>query len=199
MANNEYCNKVVLADGRTLIDLTGDDATAADVLYGKKFHLKSGAQGTGSCTYDSDTTDANASASEILSGKTAYVNKNKITGSMTNQGSVTLEIDDVNDEITIPVGYHDGGGKAKLDATEKAKIIAGNIKSGVSILGVTGDYTGEAISARTATADPTFSSQTILPGTGYDYLSQVTVNAISVVETDNDAGGKTVTIGTAAA
>ena len=199
MANNEYCNKVVLADGRTLIDLTGDDATAADVLYGKKFHLKSGAQGTGSCTYDSDTTDANASASEILSGKTAYVNKNKITGSMTNQESVTLEIDDVDDEITIPAGYHDGGGKAKLDATEKAKIIAENIKSGVEILGVTGSYTGEGVSARTATADPTFSSQTILPGTGYDYLSQVTVNAISVVETDNDAGGKTVTIGTAAA
>lgn len=199
MANNEYCNKVVLADGRTLIDLTGDDATAADVLYGKKFHLKSGASATGSCTYDSDTTDANASASEILSGKTAYVNKSKVTGSMTNQESVTLEIDDVDDEITIPAGYHDGGGKAKLDATEKAKIVEGNIKSGVSILGVTGTYTGESISARSATADPTFSEQVILPGTGYDYLSQVTVSAISVVETDNDAGGKTITIGTAAA
>lgn len=198
MANNEYCNKVVLADGRTLIDLTGDDATAADVLYGKKFHLKSGAPTTGSCTYDSDTTDATASASEILTGKSAYVNKTKVSGAMVNNESVTLTIDDVDDEIMIPAGYHDGGGKAKLDASEKAKIIAGNIKAGVQILGVTGDYSGSTINVRSATASPTFSSQTILPGTGYDYLSQVTVEAISVVETDNDAGGKTVTIGSAA-
>lgn len=199
MALNEYCNKVVLADGRTLIDLTGDDVKTSDVLYGIKFHLKSGEQTTGICTYDADTSDATAVAAEILSGVSAYVNGSKVSGSMTNQQSVTLEIDDVDDEITIPAGYHDGGGKAKLDATEKAKIIAGNIKSGVEILGVTGTYTGEGISARSTTADPTFEEQVILPGTGYDYLSQVTVNAISVVETDNDAGGKTVTIGTAAA
>lgn len=195
---NEYCNKVVLADGRTLIDLTGDDATASDVLSGKKFHLRSGAPGTGACTYDSDTTDANAVAAEILSGKTAYVNKAKITGTMPNRESVTLTIEDADDEVTIPAGYHDGGGKAKLDSSEKAKIIAGNIKAGVEILGVTGTYSGESINVRSASATPTFSSQTILPGTGYDYLSQVTVAAIQVIETDNDAGGKTVTIGNAA-
>ena len=50
MAPNPYINKVVYGND-TLIDLTGDDVTAADVLSGKKFHLPSGAQGTGSCTY----------------------------------------------------------------------------------------------------------------------------------------------------
>ena len=139
--------------------------------------------------------DHRRGAAEILSGKKAGVNGAVVTGTMTNRGSVTLEIDDITDEIAIPAGYHDGGGKAKLDATEKAKIIAGNIKSGVSILGVTGSYTGEAISAQTKNVTPYLTEQTILPDSGYDYLSQVTVAAISVTETDNAAGGKTVTIG----
>jgi hypothetical protein len=39
------------------------------------------------------------------------------------------------------------------------------------------------------------SAQTIVPDSGYNYLAQVQVNAIPVVETDNAAGGKTVTIG----
>lgn len=197
MANNEYNNKVVLADGTVLIDLTSDTAEAADVAYGKYFHLKSGQRVQGSSTKDSDTTDANASASEVLDGKTAYVNKVKITGSMTNNEGVTLEIDDVDDELTIPAGYHDGSGKAKLDATEKAKIIAGNIKSGVSILGVTGDYSGETVSAVAVNVTPYFDAQTILPPSGYDYISQVNVAAISVTYADNAAGGKTCTIGTA--
>ena len=46
MADNPYTNKVVYA-GQTLIDLTGDTATAADVAQGKIFHLASGAQAIG--------------------------------------------------------------------------------------------------------------------------------------------------------
>ena len=79
MANNTYVNQVGLADGTVLIDLTTDTAVAADVQSGKYFHLATGERVQGSSTKDSDTTDANAAASEILSGKTAYVNKNKIT------------------------------------------------------------------------------------------------------------------------
>ena len=85
MANNPYVNQVGLADGTILIDLTSDTAVAADVKSGRYFHLATGERVQGTNTYDSDTTDANASASEILSGKTAYVNKNKITGEMTNK------------------------------------------------------------------------------------------------------------------
>ena len=197
MASNEYVNKVVLAGGNTLIDLTSDTAVAADVASGKYFHLASGERVQGSCTYDSDTTDANATAGDIVYGKTAYVNKNKITGSMPVIGAQTITISDVDDEISISAGSHDGSGKAKLDATEKAKIIAGNIKSGVEILGVEGTYTGEGVTATSVSVTPYFDAQTILPPSGYDYISQVNVAAIAIVETDNEQGGVTVTIGTA--
>lgn len=63
------------------------------------------------------------------------------------------------------------------------------------ILGVTGTYSGEGVNAQAKTATPSTSQQTILPDTGYDYLSQVTVNAIPYTETLNEAGGYTLTIG----
>lgn len=193
MANNQYINKVIYG-GDTLIDLTVDDVAASDVLSGKKFHLPSGEPGTGTCPYDADTSDATAVAAEILATKTAYKNGSKLTGTMPNRGGVTGTISAADGEYTIQQGYHDGSGKVSISSTEQAKIIAGNIKSGVQILGVTGTYTGEAISAQTKTATPTTAQQTILPDTGYDYLSQVTVAAIPYTETDNTAGGKTVTI-----
>jgi hypothetical protein len=131
----------------------------------------------------------------MLSGKTAYARGTKLTGTMPNNASVTGTIATVAGEYTIPLGYHDGSGKVAISSTEQAKIIAGNIKSGIEILGVTGSYGGEEISVQSKTATPTLSAQTILPDTGYDYLSQVTVSAIPVTETDNSAGGKTITVG----
>lgn len=187
-------NKVIYG-GDVLIDLTGDTVTASDILSGKKAHDKTGASITGTCTYDTNTTDATATASEILATKTAYVNKNKITGSMTNNGAVTGTISTKSGQYTVPSGYHDGSGKVSISSTEQAKIIAGNIKSGVSILGVTGTYSGEAVTAQSKTATPSTSSQVILPDANYDYLSQVTVNAIPYTETLNSAGGYTAEIG----
>lgn len=197
MASNQYVNKVIYA-GQTLIDLTGDDVTAADVLYGVKFHKPSGESGTGSCTYDADTSDADAVATEILSGKYAYANGSKLTGSMPNRGAQTGSISTVDGSVSIQQGYHDGSGSVCIDSTEQAKIIDSNIKSGVEILGVIGTYTGEGVTAQSKTVTPTNAQQVILPDSGYDYLSQVTVNAVAYTETDNSAGGKTVTIGTAA-
>lgn len=185
----------VVVNNETKLDLRADTVSASSLLSGITAHDRTGAAIEGTCTYDSDTTDATATVSEILSGSTAYVNGAKITGTMPNRGGVTLTIDDIDDQIAIQQGYHDGSGKAILDATEKAKIIAGNIKSGVSILGVTGTYTGEAISAQQKSVTPSFSAQAVLPDAGYDYLSQVNVAAIPVTETLNSAGGYTLTIG----
>ena len=194
MANNTYINKVVYGND-TLIDLTADDVTAADVLSGKKFHLPSGAEGTGSCTYDADTSDATATAAEILDTKTAYKNGSKLTGTMPNRGAVTGTISTVAGTYSVQNGYHDGSGTVAIDSTEQAKIIASNIKDGVTILGVLGTYTGEGVTAQTKSATPYTTAQTILPDSGYDYLAEVDIAAIKYVETDNAAGGKTVTIG----
>lgn len=198
MAENQYVNKVVFGN-TTVMDISDTTADPSKVLASEKFYDRSGAPQTGSCTYDADTSDADATAAEILLNKTAYVNGNKLTGSMPNRGAVTLTIDDINDELAIQNGYHDGSGVAKLDATEKAKIVAGNIKKDVTILGVTGTYEGSATPTSTSkTVTPYTTSKTYLPSgesTPVDYYSQVTVNAISYVETDNAAGGKTCTIG----
>ena len=193
---NQYVNQVGLADGTILIDLTTDTAVASDVKSGKYFHLATGERVQGSNTYDSDTTDANATASEILSGKTAYVNKNKITGEMTNNGAVSGTITTKAGTYTVPAGYHSGLGSVSISSTEQAKIIAENIKSGIEILGVTGSYSGEAITAGAVNVTPYLTAQTVLPSSiSKDYISQVSVAAITVTRSDNAAGGVTVTIG----
>lgn len=191
---NQYINKVVYG-GKTLLDLTADTVSADKVLTGITTHDASGATITGTCNYDVNSQDANALVGEVLDGKTFYARGTKMAGTMPNNGAWEGSISEVNQYLTVPQGYHDGSGEISIDITEKAKIIGANIKSGVSILGITGTYAGETATAQAKTATPTTASQTILPDDGYDYLSQVTVNAIPYVETDNAAGGKTVTIG----
>ena len=187
-------NKVIYA-GNTLIDLMSDTITASDLAYGVTAHDRTGTTITGSSTKDSDTTDATATQYEILNTKTAYVNKNKITGLMANNGSVTGTISTKTGQYTIPVGYHDGSGKVSIDSTEQSKIIAENIKDGVTILGVEGTYSGQAVSVEAnKNATPSSSSQTITPSSGYDYLAQVTVAAIPYA-TSSNTYGTTVTIG----
>lgn len=187
-------NKIVYGD-KVLIDLTGDTLTPDKLLKSYTGHDKSGAAIVGTCTYDSDTTDATAAVAETIEGKTFYARGQKLTGTMPNKGSVQGVISEVNQEFTIPQGYHDGGGKVGIDTVEKAKIIAANIKSGVQILGIVGSYGGEAVKAQTKSATPSTEEQTILPDAGYDYLSSVTMGAIPYVESENSAGGTTVTIG----
>ena len=195
MATNKYVNKVVY-DGETLIDLTTDTAVATDVLTGKFFHLASGQRVAGSCAFDSDTTDANATAGEILTGKTAYVNKNKVTGTMANRGSNNITVTGTSG-ASIPAGYYDGSGKAVIDSTSASALTANNIRQGVTILGVEGTLSAEdGLSVGPITATPTSSAQTITAASqDLDYITQVTVNAIPYTETDNAQGGKLVTIG----
>lgn len=188
-------NKVIYG-GNTLIDLTSDTVTADKMLAGYKAHDKSGTLITGSCEFDVNSGDATAAIAEILSGKTAYARGAKLTGTMPNRGSITGTISTLDGTYTVQQGYHDGSGKVGIDSTEKAKLVPTNIRSGVTVLGVEGTMTGtEDVHAQAKTATPTTEAQTILPDENYNYLSQVTVNAIPYQESPNSAGGTTVTIG----
>lgn len=191
MANNK-----IIYGGKTLIDLTTDTVTADKMLSGITAHDKSGEIITGTCDYDANTQDATAAQAEILKGKTAYVRGTKLTGSMPNNGAVTGTISIKDVYYTVPQGYHDGSGSVGIDATEQAKLVPANIRKGVTVLGVVGAMTGtEDAKPQSKTVTPTATAQTVLPDEDYNYLSQVVVNAIPYAESENSAGGTTVTIG----
>ena len=195
---NSYNNKIVLASGEVLIDLTGDTVDAAHVLDGFTFHDKSGAPVTGTCTYDSDTSDDTAAVGEILSGKTAHARGALLTGTMPNNGAQTGNISTKTQEVIIAQGYHDGSGKVSISDDEQAKLIPSNIREGITILGIEGTMSGsESVVAQARSVTPKFTQQVISPEDGYTHLSQVTVYPITVSYSDNSAGGKTVTIGAA--
>lgn len=197
MADSRYISKVVFGN-KTLVDLTGDTVTADKLLRGTTAHGKDGAPIQGTCDFDVNSQDATASVSEILVGKTAYARGTQLVGTMPNNEGIEETISDKDDVVNIPQGYHDGSGTVKLDPTELAKLTPENIRQGVEILGVEGGMTGEEdVKAQSRTVTPSTQQQVILPEESYNYLSQVTVEAIPYVESENSAGGLTVTIGTA--
>ena len=193
---NKYVNKVIIGT-EVKLDLTQDDITPDKLAAGIKAHDKSGAPIVGTSTKDADTSDATAVAAEILKDKTAYVAGSKLTGTMPNNGAKHLKIADKNTPVSIPMGFHDGSGDATLDATEAAKLIPGNIRQGITLLGVEGSMSGtEGAKPQAKTVTPTFASQEITPDSPtYNFLSSVTVAAIPVTYTDNAQGGQTLKVG----
>ncbi len=191
-------NKIVY-NNEVLIDLTADTVSADKLLTGLTAHDKSGAVITGTCSFDVDSTDATVAVAEMLVGKTAYARGAKLTGTMPNNEGVQETITTKAQEVAIAQGYHDGSGKVKIADSEQAKLIAENIKLGVEVLGITGTCEPSSdVTAQAKTVTPTTADQTIIPDEGTDYLSQVTVKAIPYVETENAAGGKTVSIASTA-
>lgn len=192
MANS----KIVLSTGEVLLDLTNDTVAPGNLLKGFTAHGPDGEPVVGACEFDADTSDATATAAEILKGKTAYKNGQKLTGSMPNNGAVNGTISTKDGTYTVPQGFHDGSGKVAIDAAEKSKLIPENIREGITLLGVVGEMSGtEDAKPQAKTVQPTFEEQEILPDTGYNYLSSVKVGAIKVTRAENNAGGITVTIG----
>lgn len=187
-------NKVIYG-GNTLIDLTADSVTPEVMQLGTTAHNAAGEPITGTSTKDSDTSDATLTVAEAPLGKTFYARGEKQVGTAPVNGGIEETISSVDETVTIPFGFHDGSGKVEISETEQEKIIPANIKQGITLLGVEGTYSGEGVNMQSKTVTPSSTEQTVQPDEGYDGLSSVVVNAIPYTETENAAGGITVTIG----
>lgn len=186
----------IVYGGEVLMDLTADTVEPDKLLKGFTAHGADGEPITGTCTYDTDTSEATAKAAEVLNGKTYGALGNLNTGSMPNNGAVNGTISTKDGTYTVPQGYHDGSGTVGIDDVEKEKLIPTNIREGVTVLGVVGSMQqGEGVVPQTKLVTPATADQTVLPDEGYTHLSMVVVKAIPYVESDNAAGGITVTIG----
>lgn len=183
-------------DGEVKFDLTGDTLTKDKALKGYTFHDAAGDKQTGTCEYDVDSSAVTVKVAEVLAGKT-FAGQGEIkTGTMKNNGAAFHMLSTLEEEYTIPQGYHDGSGKVSIDGSKAGGLIPTNIRQGIQILGVIGAMSAtEGVNAQALTVTPKAAAQMIIPENGYNYFSQVTVEGIPYVESDNAAGGITITIG----
>ena len=92
-----------------------------------------------------DTSSADITSDHVLTGKTAFGANGSVSGGMANNGSTSGTISTKAGTVNIPAGYTSGG-TVKISDTEQVKVIAGNIKSGVTLLGVAGSLSLPTIS-----------------------------------------------------
>ncbi len=96
------------------------------------------------------TGDANISSADVLTGKSGFGASGEVSGGMANNGSTSGTISTKAGTVNIPSGYTTGG-TVSISSTEQAKIIASNIKSGVTVLGVAGSLVLPTISQDSVT------------------------------------------------
>ena len=128
IASGQYLNGAQTIKGDS--NLVASNIKSGVSIFGVSGSYTASSSGT-------DTSDATATASDILSGKTAYVKGSKITGTITSQAAQTIT-PGTSDKTIASGKYLSGTQTIKGDAN----LVASNIKSGVSIFGVAGSYTG---------------------------------------------------------
>ena len=97
-----------------------------------------------------DTSGADITSSDVLTGKTGFGPSGSVSGGMANNGSTSGTISTKAGTVSIPAGYTTGG-TVSIDSTEQSKITSANIKSGVTILGVSGSLALPSISQDSTT------------------------------------------------
>ena len=114
------------------------------------------------------------------------------TGEEANLQSKSVAPSTSLQSVAADTGY-DGLSSVSVSAVTSAidsDITAGNIKSGVEILGVTGTYTGEEANLQSKSVAPSTSLQSVAADTGYDGLSSVSVSAVTSAIDANIAAAK---------
>lgn len=97
-----------------------------------------------------DTVTANIAASDVLTGKVAFGAAGSVSGSMANNGATGGAISTKAGTVTIPAGYTTGGSVA-LDSSAVTDLVAANVLSGKTILGVAGSLTTVSVSQDSTT------------------------------------------------
>ena len=121
-----------------------------------------------------DTSDATATAAQILDGATAYVDGELVEGTMPNNGAVTETLDTATTSYTVPAGYHSGTGKVSVSLETKSATptkspqtispSTGKLLSSVSVAAIPEAY--QDVTSVTATAADVLTGKVIVSATG---------------------------------
>lgn len=162
-----------------------------------------------------DTTDANAVTSDIATGKSGYVDGQKVDGNLRDIASgsassfigTNFTVEDKPQfnllDFTLPFTVdliHRQGSIERLNVTydkiaTPINLSSGQIKAGETILGIAGSVV--ELNGDTETVTPTTSQQIITPTSPKNGFTQVTVNAVtstidSNIKTENIKSGVTI-------
>lgn len=117
-------------------------------------------------------------AGNLLTGSKAYGAFGAVIGTMANNGALSATISDKTTIVPLQEGYYTSGAIG-ISAQEQEKIISGNIKSGVTILGVSGSSTVKDVSDTTATTATVVSGYEFYGASGAKVQGSLTVPVIS--------------------
>lgn len=131
-----------------------------------------------------DTSDATATAAQILDGATAYAAGKLVEGAMPNNGAASKALDATTTSYTIPAGYHNGEGTVSVSLETKSATptkssqtispTAGKLLSSVTVAAIPDTY--QDVSGVTAVAADVLSGKTIVNAEGETVQGSMTNN-----------------------